>query len=652
MRRTAHIGFSLAEKLKAFFSEKKKSESPMVEKTYEGTDDQFFEATNSNLRTILKLDDQPEQIEKTERYKKDLKRYGTRSKVIDVADDAIQKKRIKEILPLKEPAKNASEKFDTPYEKDLKRYGTMQRVIDVANDDPKRKKKLNTLPKDFSKAAYQDSLNRYKLRDTTSYSANPFSDIYRDFPKLQITLSNNSTEEKDIQLWGASKHLSINPPLPQDVQDHTVSASITIPGGVYPQGIAVNPANQCIYIADQLSGTVTVIDSNNQFAALIQLEPTFPGFTSPVALAVNTTPTSEKYGYVYVACSVSNTIAVIDLSFHVAAYINTGKRPLAVAYNPVNHFIYVANLVSDTVSVFDAETFAEVALSPLATGNDPIGVGVNPINGEVYVANSLGNSLTVYSSDNTLLTTIAGIGQYPVSVTYNPSNNCMYAVAANSNRVYQIEAGSHTILSSLATGNKPYNSFFNSYNNYLYVQNRGDNTFTIILPDNSQIDGLSFGGQNIGGAFNSFNNFIYVSDTANNSINAIGYLEESSLLSFSPDYAEIREDLKNSPAIVEHVKFVVTGQERLNSFRLNKFTPTGRVHSVPISFEQFASPQNTLNVAEVTALAGTIIDGKMNWFFKLPGLHTVSILVWFRQFETRSILPFSNYQSTNKTQKS
>ena len=91
-------------------------------------------------------------------------------------------------------------------------------------------------------------------------------------------------------------------------------------------------------------------------------------------------------------------------------------------------------------------------------------------------------------------------------------------------------------------------------------------------------------------------------------------------------------------AILQHTKFVVTGLERLNSFRVNKFTPTGTIRSKPISFELYASPQSKLNVAEVFELAGTVIDGKMNWRFKLPGLHTVSVLVWYRQFEVREIL--------------
>ena len=101
MKRSGNIGMNgLAQSLKKIFSEKTKSnEDNFVEKTYEGTEDNFFEATNTNLRVKLGLD------KKSESYEKDLKRFGTKIKLIDVADDAIPNKRIKEILPLKKPSK-------------------------------------------------------------------------------------------------------------------------------------------------------------------------------------------------------------------------------------------------------------------------------------------------------------------------------------------------------------------------------------------------------------------------------------------------------------------------------------------------------------------------------------------------------------------
>ncbi|MDO9001010.1 MAG: beta-propeller fold lactonase family protein [Bacteroidota bacterium] len=640
MKGSRNIGINgLAQSLKKIFSEKKKSgEENFVSKTYGETEDSFFEEANKNLRTVLNLD------KKSESYEKDLKRFGTRIKVIDVADDAIPNKRFKEVLPLKRPAKPTNERYNEKYEKDLKRFGTHQGVINVSNDDPAKRKKKKPFPTDFSKAVYKAMMSRWKPREVTPFSVNPYSDIFRAFPKAQVTVQNKSTEEKEVVLWGANQSVGVSPPAPGDVQDHTIVAQISTPAGVHPQGIVVNPANQLVYIANQLSGTITVLDSGNQVVKVIQLQPTFPGFTSPVALAVNTKSTSSKYGFVYVVCSVANTLAVIDLALNVTAIIPVGIRPVAVAFNPVNLLVYVANLASDNLSVIDAEALTEILISPLPTGQDPIGVGVDPISGDIYVANSLANSITVYDSTNALVTTIPAVGQRPVSVTYNPANNSMYAVATDNNFVYQINSLTHTIVGSIVTGNKPYNSFFDSYNGFLYVQNREDNTFTIIRPDNSKIDGLSFGEQNIGGAFNSFNNSIYVSDTSNNTINVIGYLQVSSTISINSDYAEMREDLQSNPAVIQHAKFVVTGLERLNSFRVNKFTPTGSIKSKPISFELYASPQSKLNVAEVTELAGTVIDGKMNWRFKLPGLHTVSILIWYRQFEVREILSPTNHK--------
>lgn len=640
MKGSRNIGINgLAQSLKKIFSEKKKSgEENFVSKTYGETEDSFFEEANKNLRTVLNLD------KKSESYEKDLKRFGTRIKVIDVADDAIPNKHFKEVLPLKRPAKPTNERYNEKYEKDLKRFGTHQGVINVSNDDPAKRKKKKPFPTDFSKAVYKAMMSKWKPREVTPFSVNPYSDIFREFPKAQVTIQNKSTEEKEVVLWGANQSVGVSPPAPGDVQDHTIVAQISTPAGVHPQGIVVNSANQLVYIANQLSGTITVLDSGNQVVKVIQLQPTFPGFTSPVALAVNTKSTSSKYGFVYVVCSVANTLAVIDLALNVTATIPVGIRPVAVAFNPVNLRVYVANLASDNLSVIDAEALTEILISPLPTGQDPIGIGVDPINGDIYTANSLDNSITVYDSTNAFVTTIPAVGQRPVSITYNPANNSMYAVATNNNFVYQIETLTHTIVGTIATGSKPYNSFFDSYNGFLYVQNRDDNTFTIIRPDNRKIDGLSFGEQNIGGAFNSFNNSIYVSDTSNNTINVIGYLQVSSTISINSDYGEMREELQSNPAVIQHAKFVVTGLERLNSFRVNKFTPTGSIKSKPISFELYASPQSKLNVAEVTELAGTVIDGKMNWRFKLPGLHTVSILIWYRQFEVREILSPTNHK--------
>ena len=644
MKAGSNIGMnSFAQALKKIFSDKKKSpEDNYVLKTYEDTEDHFFTEANSKLRKALNLD------EPTESYEEDLKRFGTPITLIDVADDAIPNRRRKVILPLKGLNKSSRDRYTDTYEDDLKRFGTYPGIIDVSNDQCKKKNGLPFFPVNFSKAAYESMLKKWKKKPVTPFSVNPFSDIFRDFPKLQISVHNNSVSEQEVTLWGGNQHLSVNGSSSSSSQSAiTLVSQVSIPTEFHPQGIIVNPANQLIYVVNQLTGSVTVLNSLNQVVQIIQLLPSLPGFCSPITLTVNTKVTSITYGFIYIVCSVSNTVIVIDLSFNIVATIPVGVRPVGIAFNPTNLYVYVANLVSNTTTVIHAELLVEILDSPFPVGHNPIGIGIQLVNGDIYFTNAEDDTITVYNNTNELVTTIAGVGQYPVSATYNPANNTMYAVAMESNLVYLIETVTYTVVGSITTGTSPFNSFFNTFNNFLYIQNTVDNTFTIIKPDNTLVANTSVAELNIGGTYNVFNNSIYVSDTLNNTINVLGINVIN--LTVNDDYFEMREDFQSNVGIIQHTKFVVTGPERINSFRHNRFTPTGLIKSHPISFELFASPQSKLNVAEVTALAGTIIDGKMNWKFKLPGLHTVTILIWYRYFEVRDLL--TNNFNTNKHEK-
>lgn len=641
MNARSNIGINgFAQALKRIFQHEKSGHDTYVPKTYGETEDSFFFETNENLRKALNLD------EPRESYESDLKRFGTPITLIDVADDAIPNRRRREILPLARPTKSSRDRYTNTYEEDLERFGTFPGIIDVSNDSCKKKSILPDYATDFSKVAYDSMMRKWKKKPVAPFSVNPFSDIFRDFPKLQITVHNISSSEQEVTLWGGNQHLSVDGSSSSTSGSTvTLTGQVSIPSQFYPQGIAVNPANELIYIVNQLSGTVTVLNALNIVIQTIQLFPVFPGFCSPVTLAVNTKVSSSAYGFVYIVCSVANTITVLDLSFNIVATIPVGTRPMGIAFNPTNVCMYVTNLVDHTMTVIDAELLVEVPLnSPVPVGHNPIGVAVQLVTGDIYCTNSADDTISIYYNTNEPIGTIAGVNQYPVSLTFNPINNLMYAVAMQSNLVYLIETATYTIVSTIATGVEPFNSFYNSFNNFVYVQNTVDNTFTIVKPDGTLVPNTSVAELNIGGAYNVFNNSIYVSDTLNNTISILGI--NASNLTINDDYFEMREDFQSNVGIIQHTKFVVTGPERINSFRHNRFTPTGMKKSKPISFELFASPQSKLNVAEVTALAGTIIDGKMNWKFKLPGLHTVTILIWYRYFEVRDLLT-NNFNTSN-----
>jgi len=554
-----------------------------------------------------------------------------------------------------------NERKKVQFLKDLKRYGTKQGVIDVSNDELAKKQKKRTAKnmlatgKNITRSAFPKIIQKTHKEQPTRYSAF-YKWLLKEFNKTQITITNTSTEERVISLWGMNKGLSVSPPLPTDVEDHEISYAVDYSDPIFttgdspahPQGIAINPANGLAYVANQLSNNVSVIDSTGQLVSLIELQPSLmPGFNSPVAIAVNSNTASPNYGKVYVVGSVSNTVSVIDLSHNVTNSIVVGVRPIDIAFNPINDKLYVANLFSDDVTVINTNT--ENVSTTLAVGTDPLGVGINPITGEIYVANSSDDTVSVFDVTDNLTTIIAGVGTTPVSITYHPVNEEIYVVATGSNEVYPIEANTHNLLPPIATGNSPYKSVFNTNNNYLYVGNRADETFTVIAPDKSIRNTISKGNVNIGFAISQADNQIFISDTSADQVNLIGYATQSSSITISEDYAHKSQNFLYNPAIVKHTKWVMSGEERFKVLHFVEETPTGTRTTTPISHENYKSPQNFLNVSELTDLEGTVIDGKTSWGFKIAGLQTITLLVYFKQFESYRTMSGDNYQVSSKS---
>jgi YVTN family beta-propeller protein len=107
----------------------------------------------------------------------------------------------------------------------------------------------------------------------------------------------------------------------------------------------------------------------------------------PYAVAVN--PVTNK---IYVANQSSNTVTVIDGATNSTTTVNAGNAPFAVAVNPVTNKIYVANYFSDNVTVMDGSTNSTATI---IAGGRPAAVVVNLVTNKIYVANQTGNDVTV-----------------------------------------------------------------------------------------------------------------------------------------------------------------------------------------------------------------------------------------------------------------
>ncbi len=121
-----------------------------------------------------------------------------------------------------------------------------------------------------------------------------------------------------------------------------------------------------------------------------------------------------------VFCEIGNTVSAIELPFSnvvspTTASLSVGQRPTDIAFTPdlagVPKRAYVTNYFDDTVSVIEPWTLNGATPAVVATldvGKGPSGVVVNEQGTRAYVANSISNSVSVISIDNASAGTVVG----------------------------------------------------------------------------------------------------------------------------------------------------------------------------------------------------------------------------------------------------
>jgi len=222
--------------------------------------------------------------------------------------------------------------------------------------------------------------------------------------------------------------------------------------GSGPVGVAVNPTTNRIYVANGDSWNVSVIDGATDTEIDTDGNPAngitrIPVGDRPLLLAVN--PTTNR---IYVANWLSDDLSVIDGATNtVGATVPVGVGPLGVSANPTTNRIYVTNagnpIPGNDVSVIDGATDTEIdtdgnpgnGITRILVGDSPHGVASNATTNRVYVANQSNDNVSVIDgASNTVVATVP-VGDFLWCVGVNPSTNRIYVTNRNDNTVSVIE---------------------------------------------------------------------------------------------------------------------------------------------------------------------------------------------------------------------
>ena len=259
---------------------------------------------------------------------------------------------------------------------------------------------------------------------------------------------------------------------PRTTPPATTLAVIKVIGvGATPYSVAVDSADDTVYVANAAGNSLSVIDGGTA-----SVTRTIGGASNPTGVAVN-----QVDDTVYVANRGANTVSVINgRNLDDSRLIFGGADPFRIAVNQVDDTIYVANFNANMVSVINGRNLDDSRAISLAS--TPTGIAVNQVDDTVYVTSSFpANSVFVINGRNPDDTGTVGVGLGPNGIAVDQTDDTVYVANDGDGTVSVIDGRAATVVGQpISVGINPGGLAVDQTDDTVYVTNLGDNTVSVI----------------------------------------------------------------------------------------------------------------------------------------------------------------------------
>ena len=235
------------------------------------------------------------------------------------------------------------------------------------------------------------------------------------------------------------------------------------------------------YVANELSGTVSIVDLNTN-----SVTRTFLLSATPRHVAVS--PDGRR---LYVTVRSPDGVLVMDaLSGSIVDLVTDdaldAPEGILLASTATGVFAYVANLGSNTVSVIDAQTGAVVSNVPV--GMSPTAVAVNPGGNEVYATNSASGTVSVIETATNQVASTIAVGPAPVAVSVRADGRSLYVADFQSADVSLVDLATGATEVVAHVGGSPVDIALSPSGTLAYVTTLAQQTLAVIGLDTVQVD--------------------------------------------------------------------------------------------------------------------------------------------------------------------
>jgi YVTN family beta-propeller protein len=185
---------------------------------------------------------------------------------------------------------------------------------------------------------------------------------------------------------------------------------------------------------------------------------------------------AHRDGRVYVNTS-DDRVAVLDsASRKVLRHIAVGRSPQHLELSPDDSRLYVANAISNDVSIIDTES--DTVIATAATGRRPL-LPCVASDGTVYLPSGPDETVTTLTAGGHVLGTV-GVGASPHDVAVSPDARWAYQPNTAGNNLTIIDGRTHRTAGEIPVGTGPGHVAFTPDGRYAFVANTLSDDLSVI----------------------------------------------------------------------------------------------------------------------------------------------------------------------------
>ena len=232
----------------------------------------------------------------------------------------------------------------------------------------------------------------------------------------------------------------------------TYQVTARLPLGKNPHEVAISPDGRLAYAGSYGGNTVTVLDLE-RLAVKARFE--LGSRTNLHGIWV-----SRNGSRIWVTAEVQQSVLELDAETGeiVRAWKTNQETSHMLTGTPDDKKIYVANVGSGTVTVFDRETDAT---KTIATGAGAEGIEVSPDGREVWVSNNQANTVSVIDvASDRVVASFTSHGHFPVKVRFTPDGSQVWVANNQSGTVAVFDASARRLLATIEVSARPLGLLF------------------------------------------------------------------------------------------------------------------------------------------------------------------------------------------------